>query len=71
VTTFGNAGTRTARIDRNAVGLLGDELLVYTVNVEGAAAAFGFSCRHREILSANTLDDGHPEAEYQWGIRAR
>ncbi len=66
VTPFGKAGTRTARINKPLVRMVIGDLLVYTVTVEGAAAAFGFGCRHREVLSADTLNGGQPTAEYQW-----
>jgi hypothetical protein len=66
VTPFGKAGTRTARINRPLARMSADDLLVYTVTVEGAAATFGFGCRHRQILSADTLDGGQPTGQYQW-----
>jgi hypothetical protein len=66
VTSFGSAGTRTARINKPGVGVGAGDLLVYTVTVSGAAAAFGFGCQHREVLSATTLDGGQPRREYQW-----
>jgi hypothetical protein len=65
VTSFGNAGRRTARASRGSVTLKGDELLVYTVTVRGANAAFGFACRHRALHSAEDFE-GHPRAKYEW-----
>lgn len=66
VTSFGNAGTRTARIDTPAVGAGSGDLIVYSVAVSGADAAFGFGCQHREVLSARDIDGGQPRAHYQW-----
>jgi hypothetical protein len=65
VTSFGNAGTRTARVNTGSVTLKGDELLVYSVTVKGANPAFGFACRHLALHSAEDFE-GHPRAKYEW-----
>jgi hypothetical protein len=67
VTSFGVAGKRTARIDRRAVVLDPTDLLVYTVIARGATPVFGFSCRHKAILSAESIP-GHPREKYQWDV---
>jgi hypothetical protein len=67
MSNFGNAGTRTARVDIDTVlvHLSVGEYLSYKVVAKGAEAVFTFACAHRLLKAANQFP-GHPMASYDW-----
>lgn len=69
VSTFPSAGTRTARIDLNAVEDLKNssgEFLHYHLVVEGGQPAFAFGCKHPPNKLTEQSFPGGPKKVYDW-----
>ncbi len=67
MSNFGNAGTRTARVDIDTVmvHISAGEYLFYNVIAKGAEAVFTLACAHRLLKAANQFPE-HPKQSYEW-----